>query len=72
MTPDEEYWNNRTVAETKAALQSEDPRIASLHVDLATKCLRKALSEREQSETRKGPPPAHPTEVSTGEGPPSQ
>lgn len=53
VTPNEKYWNNRTVAETKAALQSDDPYIASLHVDLATRCLRKALSEGDLSEAKR-------------------
>ena len=55
MTSDEEYWNQRTFAEMKAALSCDDPRIASLHVDFATRYLRKALAEREQPEVRSTP-----------------
>lgn len=44
VTTEEEYWSNRTYVETKAALAAADPQIASLHVDLATRCLRKALA----------------------------
>jgi hypothetical protein len=49
MASDEQYWSERTLAETKAALNCDDPRIAALHVDLATRCLRKALAERERT-----------------------
>lgn len=50
MTPAEQYWNRRALAETKAALRCDDPHVASLHVDLATRCVRKALFERERGE----------------------
>ena len=48
VSPSEEYWNQRALAETKAALGCDDPHIASLHVDLATRCVRKVLDERGQ------------------------
>lgn len=49
VTPGEEYWNRRAVAETRAALTCNDPHIAALHVDIATRCVRQALAERERS-----------------------
>ena len=36
------YWHERVRAETRAALACEDPRIAALHVELATRCLKMA------------------------------
>jgi hypothetical protein len=54
VSPGEEYWSRRAVAETRVALGCNDPHIASLHVDLATRCVRQALVERE----RASPPPA--------------
>ena len=50
MTPSEEYWNRRALTETRAALTCNDPHIAALHVDIATRCVRQALLEREQSQ----------------------
>ena len=50
MSPGEQYWNRRAVAETRAALTCNDPHIAALHVDIATRCVRQALAERERSE----------------------
>lgn len=46
----EDYWNRRALAETKAALRCDDARVASLHVDLATRCVRQSLIERERIE----------------------
>lgn len=64
MSPGEEYWNRRAVAETRHALGCNDPRIAALHVDLATRCVRQALLERERSDgkasVRSRPAPAQP------------
>lgn len=40
------YWHQRVRAETRAALACDDPRIAALHVELATRCLRMAGCER--------------------------
>ena len=60
MTPSEKYWNRRAFAETKAALGCEDARIAALHVDMATRCVRQVLAERERreaAETLEMPPP---------------
>lgn len=51
MSPGEEYWNRRAVAETRAALGCNDPHIAALHVDIATRCVRQALAERERCVT---------------------
>lgn len=48
MTPSEQYWNRRALDETKAALNCDDPHVASLHVDLATKCVRQILQVRER------------------------
>ena len=48
MTPSEQYWNRRALDETKAALNCNDPHVASLHVDLATKCVRQILQVRER------------------------
>lgn len=50
MSPDENYWNRRALIETRAALRCDDPHIAALHVDLATRCVRNALAERERPE----------------------
>lgn len=50
MQEGEQYWNRRALVETRAALQSDDPHVAALHVDLATKCVRNALAERERTE----------------------
>jgi len=47
MTAEERYWNGRTLAETKAALASFDAHVAAVHVELATRCLRKALAAME-------------------------
>ena len=46
----EEYWHRRALQETKAALGSDDPQVAALHVDLATRCVRQVLTVREQGE----------------------
>lgn len=51
VTEVEEYWNGRAVAETRAALTCDDPRIAALHVDLATRCVRKIIEERERRQS---------------------
>jgi len=50
VSPDESYWNERALRETRAALRSDDPRVAALHVDLATRCVRNAIAERERSD----------------------
>ena len=50
LSSSEKYWHSRALAETKAALDSDDPHIASLHVDLATRCVRKVLEQRELTE----------------------
>lgn len=50
LSPTEDYWNRRALAETKAALRCDDARVASLHVDLATRCVRQSLMERERAE----------------------
>lgn len=47
MSPDESYWNKRALTETRAALRSDDPKVAALHVDLATRCVRNAIAERD-------------------------
>lgn len=39
---DTDYWHERVRAEAKAALDCDDPRIAAIHVELATHCLRMA------------------------------
>jgi hypothetical protein len=39
------YWHRRAIAETQAALASADAHIAAIHVELATRCLRKAQSD---------------------------
>ncbi|MGI8704279.1 MAG: hypothetical protein ACR2JJ_00500 [Sphingomicrobium sp.] len=46
----EDYWNRRALAETKAALGCDDAHVASIHVDLATRCVRQCLLERERIE----------------------
>lgn len=43
----EEYWSRRAFSETKTALSCDDPRIAAIHVDLATRCVRQIVNERE-------------------------
>lgn len=48
----EDYWNRRALAETKAALSCDDAHIAALHVDIATRCVRQALAEREHTGKR--------------------
>lgn len=40
--PDTSYWHQRGREEAHAALASDDPRIAAIHVELATHCLRMA------------------------------
>ena len=50
LSSSEKYWHSRALAETKSALGSDDPHIASLHVDLATRCVRKVLEQREPTE----------------------
>jgi hypothetical protein len=46
----EAYWSRRAFSETKTAIQSDDPHVAAIHVDLATRCVRQFLQERERSE----------------------
>lgn len=50
MLQNEHYWHRRALGETTAALRSDDPHVAALHVELATKCVRNALAEREREE----------------------
>ena len=40
----ENYWHERVRAETRAALACDDPRIAAIHVELATRCLQMACA----------------------------
>jgi hypothetical protein len=49
LSTSEQYWNRRALVETKAALRCDDPHIAALHVDLATRCVRQALAERDKN-----------------------
>jgi hypothetical protein len=44
----EDYWSRRAFSETKTALKCDDPKIAAIHVDLATRCVRQILNERER------------------------
>lgn len=50
MLQKEHYWHRRALGETTAALRSDDPHVAALHVELATHCVRNALAEREREE----------------------
>ena len=48
MYQSEAYWNRRALEEMKAALKSDDAHVAAVHVDLATRCVRNAVMERDQ------------------------
>ena len=50
----EQYWSKRARAETMAALACDYPHLASLHVDLATRCVRKAIHERQRIDKKPG------------------
>ena len=39
------YWHQRGRAEAEAALACDDPRLAAIHVELATRCLKMAREE---------------------------
>lgn len=43
LAQDAAYWRRRVHAETRAALASRDPKVAAIHVELATRCLRMIL-----------------------------
>ena len=58
MLQNEHYWHDRALRETTAALRSDDPHVAALHVELATRCVRNALAEREREEQELSVPPA--------------
>ena len=45
MGPNASYWHQRGREEADAAIASEDPRIAAIHVELATRCLLMARQE---------------------------
>lgn len=40
------YWHARVFEETDAALASDDPLVAAIHVELATHCLKLAQQEK--------------------------
>jgi hypothetical protein len=54
ISQNEAYWSRRAFFETKTAIQSDDPHIAAIHVDLATRCVRQFLQERERGRSRSG------------------
>jgi hypothetical protein len=53
-SPNEAYWSRRAFVETKTAIQCDDPHIAAIHVDLATRCVRQFLQERERGQGKTG------------------
>ena len=50
---DASYWHQRVREEAEAALACEDARIAAIHVELATHCLRMARQQAPSAQSER-------------------